>query len=232
MSTDLFRRFTYRIPAEHLGISELLAPLQSEVFQQQLKTFGLQAFELYGKGDTRFLVIDGAADMNSASLADTLSVFPPLSDLQGILQNVDCDFSFGLSPLERIYELDQQMVYPSEEGQLKTDIGPKKRFVWTLFLQEDPELIATYKKIHGIGQAWPEITANMKSIGVKDMEIYLYQAQAFLIMDTKPDFDLEKIGPHWQKLPLEKEWQEYVGKFQRTNPQNSIQEKWESMIPL
>ncbi len=132
-------------------------------------------------------------------------------------------------PLERIYEFNQKKVYTAKEGQLKTRLDKCKRFVWTLLLEEDEELIAEYKKVHSIRQAWPEITQNMKQVGVKDMEIYLYGNQAFLIMDTKPDFDLEKVGPIWQKLPRENEWQAYVAKFQRTNSESSIQEKWIDM---
>ncbi|ARV16961.1 hypothetical protein BTO07_16205 [Polaribacter sp. SA4-12] len=120
-------------------------------------------------------------------------------------------------------------MYPAKEGQLKSKLVEFKRFVWTLLLEEAPELMAEYRKAHSIGQAWPEITNNMKKVGVKDMEIYLHGNQAILIMDTKPDFDLEKVGPEWQKLPRENEWQEYVAKFQRTSPESSIQEKWLDM---
>jgi len=51
-------------------------------------------------------------------------------------------------------------------------------------------------------------------------------------MDTKPGFDLDEVSPIWQKLPREEEWQAYVAKFQRTDPDSSIQEKWKDMIAL
>ncbi|UII75362.1 L-rhamnose mutarotase [Flagellimonas sp. HMM57] len=232
MSTNQFRRFTYCITAKKQGVSEILAQIKLEAIQKQLVTGGITAFEGYQKEDIYFLLIDGALDMNSRALADTLSSMVLFSDIQRVLQEDNTPFSFESSVLERIYKLDQKVIFRPEDGQLKTRVGVKKRFVLTLLLQDDPELIAEYKKVHGIGQAWPEITANMKSVGVMDMEIYLHNSQAFLIMDTIPNFDMDVIGPQWQQLPRETEWQEYVAKFQRIHPQDSIQEKWGNMLPI
>ncbi|MEM6641414.1 MAG: L-rhamnose mutarotase [Bacteroidota bacterium] len=160
----------------------------------------------YQKEENYFLIADVSINISTQKLPE------PLKNQQ---------------PLERIYELEQKVVYAPEEGQLKEDIGRHKRFVWTLLLE--PNLIDEYKHVHAMGMAWPEVTQNMKSIGVLDMEIYLHQARAILIMDTVPDFDLGIVGPKWQQLPRENEWQEYVAKFQRTDPESSIQEKWQDM---
>ncbi|MEM9986443.1 MAG: hypothetical protein AAF804_15220 [Bacteroidota bacterium] len=51
-------------------------------------------------------------------------------------------------------------------------------------------------------------------------------------MDTQEDFNLEEIGPRWQQLPREQEWQAYVAKFQRTDPGSSVLEKWQDMPEL
>ncbi|GAB1855230.1 hypothetical protein MHTCC0001_00630 [Flavobacteriaceae bacterium MHTCC 0001] len=218
MSMNQFRRFTYLISGKHNTVLELSVTIKSEDVQKQLKAAGILSFEIYHKAPNHFVLIDAEQSMDS-------------TDISRMLSNMSEDLEQA-SPLERIYKFEQKAVYSAKDGQLKMAIGAKKRFVWTLLLQEDEALIEEYKRVHSIGQAWPEITANMKTVGVKDMEIYLFGTQAILIMDTKPDFNLEDVGPKWQKLPREEEWQAYVAKFQRIDPKSSIQEKWQDMIEL
>jgi len=219
MVINQFRRFTYFITTKNQDVSKVIRLLKSDKIQQDLQKSGILALETYQEELHYFILIDAKPQMNSIAIED-------------VIKNVVNNFSFESSPLERIYKLDQREIYSSEEGQLKKSVNPYKRFVWTLLLQEDTELMAEYKRVHSIGQAWPEITANMKSVGVKDMEIYLHGTQAILIMDTKADFNLEEVAPKWQQLPRESEWQEYVAKFQRTDPESSIQEKWKNMFPI
>lgn len=209
-----FRRFTYLV--SDIAISSLRIVKQTK---EELEIAGIYQFEIYQKENYHFLIVDAKIAYDSYlvhNICTELGIDLP-------------SFSFEEKPLERIYEFEQQSVYKAKDGQLKTSVVPYKRFVWTLLLQEDPELMTEYKRVHSIGKAWPEITANMKTVGVKDMEIYLSGTQAILIMDTIPDFDLESIGPKWQQLPRETEWQKYVAKFQRTDPESSIQEKWQDM---
>jgi L-rhamnose mutarotase len=220
MSTNLFRRFTYFLIADNSNLSEVIT---SDSFEQLKQTEGVVELNAYQKENKYFMVIDAAPSFNAERLFDTLQTSESFKDFQAVFPNSD-------TALERIYKLDQKEVYTATEGQLKTYIKPYKRFVWTLLLE--PSLIDEYKRVHSIGMAWPEITANMKTIGVKDMEIYIHNEQVMLIMDTIPDFDLKAIGPEWQKLPREEEWQKYVAKFQKTDPESSIQEKWQDMLPL
>ncbi|NIJ43750.1 L-rhamnose mutarotase [Wenyingzhuangia heitensis] len=218
MKPSLFRRFTYLVSDAIFSIN-FLEKINAKETKQKLHKAGIITLEVYQKEAVYFLLIDTISSFNSLTL-------------QGVLSNLGItiiNFSFEKTPLERIYELDQKEIYKPKTGQLKTTTTPYKRFVWTLLLQKDSELIAEYKKVHSIGQAWPEITTNMKSVGVKDMEIYLAGTQAILIMDTIPDFNLEVVGPKWQQMPRETEWQTYVSKFQRTNPESSIQEKWQDL---
>ena len=62
-----------------------------------------------------------------------------------------------------------------------------KRYCKTLSLKQNPLLIEDYKKVHGPGAVWPEITQGMKDVGIIDMEIYINDNQLFMIMDTKPN---------------------------------------------
>lgn len=207
-SENQFKRFTFFLETDSKEI--ISSFLKSDT--ANLRTSGILNLEGYEKENQYFFVVD---------------VLPKMDFID--VQNVFTKSQLQPEPLERIYEFEQTEIHSTEEGQLKTKIGNFKRYVWTLLLEEDPQLMAEYKKAHGIGQAWPEITKNMNQVGVKDMEIYLHGNQAILIMDTKLDFDLKKAGPVWQNLPREKEWQEYVAKFQRTRPESSIQEKWLDM---
>ncbi len=232
MNAGQFRRFTYLVTVDTQDISKALVQLKADSIQNQLEQLGIITFEIYQKEQETFFLIDTEPSVDSTAISVVFSSLNLDMDVEHMLQNSNAAFSFKSDPLERIYELDQEVVYRPKEGQLKNAIGPKKRFIWTLLLQEDTDLIAEYKRVHGIGQAWPEITANMKSVGVKDMEIYLSGTQAILIMDTIPEFNLEAVGPKWQTLPREKEWQSYVAKFQRTDPESSIQEKWQDMTKL
>ncbi|TXE11772.1 L-rhamnose mutarotase [Seonamhaeicola algicola] len=211
MSAKKFKRFTYLFSEESTAY-KVIKKLNAEDFQKHIKKSGILSIEVYQKSPNYFVLIDTEVHLTNDEVSTILST--------------------QLNALERIYEFEQKEIYKAKEGQLKTRIGEKKRFVWTLLLQEDETLIEEYKEVHSMGKAWPEITNNMKTVGVKDMEIYLSGTQAILIMDTKPDFNLDEVGPKWQKLPREEEWQAYVAKFQRTDPNSSIQEKWQDMRRL
>lgn len=104
-----------------------------------------------------------------------------------------------------------------------------KRFCKTLSLQDDPQLIEEYKKVHAPGAAWPEITQGMREVGIIDMEIYLQGNQLFMIMDTEPDFDHEKAMTELASKPRQTEWEAYVSRFQKTTTEASADEKWQLM---
>lgn len=220
MNVKAFRRFTYLVTSGNEAISEIVDQITSERTQDNLKKIGVLEFKIYQKEKAYFMLIDAEKEMDSQALNRVL----------GSISEVFKSFSFEEEPLERIYKLNQKVVYTPKEGQLKTSVVPYKRYVWTLLLE--PHLIEEYKQVHAMGMAWPEITENMKTVGVKDMEIYIQGEQVVLIMDAKPDFDLEAVGPRWQKLPREAEWQAYVAKFQKTDSESSIQEKWQDMRQL
>ena len=74
----------------------------------------------------------------------------------------------------------------------KSDYTEYKRYCKTLTLEDDPQLIEDYKKVHAKGAAWPEITLGMIDVGILDMEIYLTGTRLFMIMDTVPDFNHDK----------------------------------------
>ncbi len=44
--------------------------------------------------------------------------------------------------------------------------GPTKRFCQTLDLRDNPELIATYRKLHAKDGIWPEIIQGIRQVGI------------------------------------------------------------------
>ena len=102
-----------------------------------------------------------------------------------------------------------------------------KRFCKTLTLEDDPQLIEDYKKVHAASAVWPEITQGMIDVGILDMEIYIVGTRLFMIMDTVPDFDHNSAMTKLATKPRQSEWEAYVSRFQRTSAEASADEKWQ-----
>jgi L-rhamnose mutarotase len=116
---------------------------------------------------------------------------------------------------------------PAMEYKSKNKYIEYKRYCKTLLLEDDPELIEEYKKVHARGAAWPEITQGMIEVGILDMEIYIAGTRLFMIMDTVPDFDHDRAMVELASKPRQSEWEAYVSKFQRTSAGASADEKWQ-----
>ena len=101
-----------------------------------------------------------------------------------------------------------------------------KRYCKTLQLEHDAEFIGEYKKVHAMGNAWPEITQGMKDVGIIDMEIYLDGTTLFMIMDTERNFDHDKAMKKLASLPRQSEWEATVSKYQKASVSSSANEKW------
>ncbi len=202
------RRFTFAVPSSKVSLSSFK--------NNASKSLDIDFFKL---DNASFLIIDAPSNENFDSMMKTLKKEAP-----DLYQSIE-----GITPLERIYKLEQKEIFSANQGQLIQTQENTKRYILTLEMINDPALREDYIKVHGMGMAWPEITNNMKQVGVKDMEIYLEGYQAYLIMDTKADFDFATDGEKWSKLPRESEWQEYVAKFQKVDPQSKATEKWQEM---
>lgn len=85
-----------------------------------------------------------------------------------------------------------------------------KRYCKTLQLENDPQLMEAYRKVHAPGAVWPEITQGMREVGIIDMEIYLHGNTLFMIMETVVDFDHEPAMTELASKPRQAEWETYV----------------------
>lgn len=106
---------------------------------------------------------------------------------------------------------------------------PVKRYCQTLQLKNDPALIEEYIRIHSEQYAWPEIREGIRSIGILEMEIFQIGNQLFMIVETPLDFDWEEAFTRLAQLPRQQEWEEFVARFQLSDPKASSSEKWQLM---
>jgi len=111
----------------------------------------------------------------------------------------------------------------------KRDYTCYKRYCKTLTLQDDPQLINEYKKVHAPGSTWPEITQGMIEVGILDMEIYIMGTRLFMIMDIKAEFDHDRAMTELAAKPRQSEWEAFVSRFQKTSSEATADEKWQLM---
>ena len=106
---------------------------------------------------------------------------------------------------------------------------PVKRYCQTMDLKDNPELIAEYVKRHSEAEAWPEIRAGIREVGILEMEIYILGTRLFMIVETPLDFDWDTAFSRLAGLPRQAEWEEYMSVFQQADPNASSAEKWQLM---
>jgi L-rhamnose mutarotase len=99
-----------------------------------------------------------------------------------------------------------------------------RRFCLTLDLKDDPKLIAEYRRYHE--KIWPEITRSIKDSGIEALEIYLFGARIFMIMEVNEHFSFEAKGRADQSNPKVQEWENLMWRFQQSLPQAKPGEKW------
>ena len=102
-----------------------------------------------------------------------------------------------------------------------------KRYCQTLELKDDLELIEKYCEVHR--HVWPEIIKGQREVGILGMEIYIYNRQLFMVMDTTDEFDFERDMARLAGLPRQAEWEAYVSRFQGVDPNASSKDKWHLM---
>lgn len=106
---------------------------------------------------------------------------------------------------------------------------PVKRYCQTLDLKDNPALIAEYKKRHSEGEAWREIIAGIRQVGILEMEIYLIGTRLFMIVETPLDFNWDEAMARLATLPRQQEWEDYMSEFQAAATGASSSEKWQLM---
>jgi L-rhamnose mutarotase len=102
-----------------------------------------------------------------------------------------------------------------------------RRYCLALDLENDPRLIAEYRRHHE--QVWPEITQSIRDSGIEDMEIYLLGTRLFMIIEVSERFSFDAKQEADRANPKVQEWEQLMWTFQRPLPQAKPGEKW---IPM
>jgi L-rhamnose mutarotase len=117
-----------------------------------------------------------------------------------------------------------------EQGYRVKEYGRSvKRYCQTLDLRDNPELIAEYRRRHGRENAWPEILAGIRQVGILEMELYILGTRLFMIVETPLDFDWNEAMSRLATLPRQQEWEDYMAIFQNVAPGASSAQKWQLM---
>ena len=116
-----------------------------------------------------------------------------------------------------------------EGYQTKEFHGPVKRFCRTMELKNDAVLIAEYIKRHSEEEAWPEIRAGIRSVGILEMEIYIFNNLLFMIVETPIDFEWESAMAKLETLPRQQEWEDFMSIFQVCEKGDKAKDKWKMM---
>lgn len=116
------------------------------------------------------------------------------------------------------------------EGYRSKEYGqPTKRFVQTMELKDDCELIKEYKKAHDKQHFWHEIEEGIKKVGILEMEIYILQNRLVMIVDAPLDFNWDEAMQKLATLPRQEEWERHVAMFQDCAADATSDQKWQMM---
>lgn len=97
----------------------------------------------------------------------------------------------------------------------------------TLLLKDDPEAIARYRRYHR--QAWPEVIARLKEVGVTGMKIYLIGRRLFMYMETVDGFEPARDFAKLDELPRYREWDTLMRTMQERAPEARGDDWWAPM---
>mgnify|MGYP000966414577 CR=1 FL=1 len=104
-----------------------------------------------------------------------------------------------------------------------------KRYCQTLSLRDNPELIAEYKSLHSEEKSWKVIRDGIRSVGIIEMEMYIYGTTVCMIVDTSLDFDWDSAMKKLATLPRQQEWEDTVAQVQNSLKGATSAEKWHLM---
>ena len=104
-----------------------------------------------------------------------------------------------------------------------------RRYVRTMDLRSDPDLIAEYRRRHARGNVWPEVVAGIREVGITAMDIFILGTRLVMILETPADLDLDEAFAHLATLPKQQEWEDFMSVFQQAEPGASSADKWKDM---
>ncbi len=112
-----------------------------------------------------------------------------------------------------------------KEGYIKELAEARKRFCQ--FLTLNPETLEEYKYWHDSHHIWKEIPEGIRKAGILDMEIYVINDMAFMIIETPVDFDWDTAFGRLATFERQAEWEDFVARFQISKEGLRSEEKWQ-----
>lgn len=104
-----------------------------------------------------------------------------------------------------------------------------RRYVRTMELRDDPQLIAEYRRRHAEGVIWPEVIKGIREVGITRMDIYILGTLLVMILETPDDLDLDAAMTSLATLPRQQEWEDFMSVFQKAEKGASSADKWHDM---
>ena len=112
---------------------------------------------------------------------------------------------------------------------VKTYRLPVKRFCQTLDLRDNPDLIATYRRLHSREGIWPEILQGIREVGILEMEIYLLGTRLFMIVEMPQELEWDEVMSRLATLPKQAEWEALTAQYQQAEATATSDAKWQMM---
>jgi len=97
----------------------------------------------------------------------------------------------------------------------------------TLALRDDPAAIARYKAEHA--NAWPEVLARLREVGVTEMKIFLLGTRLFMYCETVDGFDVAGDFARCSDDETYRKWDELMRTMQERVPEAGPGEWWATM---
>ena len=95
------------------------------------------------------------------------------------------------------------------------------------FLRLNPDTLDEYKFWHDSRNIWREIPVGIRKAGILDMEIYVIEAIAFMVLEVSADFDWDVSFGRLATYERQAEWEDFVSSFQQTGGGKRSEEKWQ-----
>ena len=112
---------------------------------------------------------------------------------------------------------------------VKTYRLPVKRFCQTLDLRDNPDFIATYRRLHSREGIWPEILQGIREVGILEMEIYLLGTRLFMIVEMPQELEWDEVMSRLATLPKQAEWEALTAQYQQAEATATSDAKWQMM---
>ncbi|MDL2277266.1 L-rhamnose mutarotase [Parabacteroides sp. OttesenSCG-928-G07] len=97
------------------------------------------------------------------------------------------------------------------------------------FLSLNPNTLDQYKFWHNSKNIWKEIPEGIRKAGILNMEIYVHETTAIMMLETPTDFDWDTAFGRLATYERQAEWEEFVAQFQITEAGKRSEEKWQLM---